>query len=69
MARNRLLFAKRNISIPQRYLTYSYLIGIVAIRDIVKSLLCHRPDLSKATLKGLRDFTNSQFSILNSQFE
>jgi len=69
MARNRLLFAKRNISSPQKYLTYSYLIAIVAIRDIVKSLLCHRPDLAKATLKGLRDFTNSQFSILNSQFE
>ncbi|MBQ3769713.1 MAG: glycosyltransferase family 2 protein [Prevotella sp.] len=69
MTRNRLLFAKRNISSPQKYLTYSYLIAIVAIRDIVKSLLCHRPDLAKATLKGLRDFTNSQFSILNSQFE
>ena len=56
MTRNRLLFAKRNISIPQKYLTYSYLIVIVALRDVLKSLLCHRPDLSKATLKGLRDF-------------
>ena len=56
MTRNRLLFAKRNISIPQKYLTYSYLIGIVAIRDIVKSLLHHRPDLAQATLKGLHDF-------------
>lgn len=69
MTRNRLLFAKRNISSPQKYLTYGYLIGIVALRDIIKSLLSHRPDLAKATLKGLRDFTNSQFSILNSQFE
>ena len=69
MTRNRLLFAKRNISIPQKYLTYSYLIGIVALRDILKSLLHHRPDLAKATLKGLSDFINSQFSILNSQFE
>ena len=66
MARNRLLFAKRNISIPQRYLTYSYLIGIVAIRDIVKSLLCHRPDLSKATLKGLYD---SSLFILHSSLK
>ena len=56
MTRNRLLFAKRNICIPQRYLTYCYLIAIVALRDILKSLLCHRPDLAKATLKGLRDF-------------
>ena len=69
MTRNRLLFAKRNINSPQKYLTYSYLIAIVAFRDILKSLLCHRPDLSKATLKGLSDFINSQFSILNSQFE
>lgn len=56
MTRNRLLFAKRNISIPQKYLTYCYLIAIVALRDILKSLLCHRPDLAQATLKGLRDF-------------
>ena len=56
MTRNRLLFAKRNINIPQRYLTYCYLIAIVAFRDILKSLLCHRPDLAKATFKGLRDF-------------
>ncbi len=69
ITRNRLLFAKRNISSPQKYLTYCYLIAIVALRDILKFLLCHRPDLGQATLKGLHDFTNSQFSILNSQFE
>ena len=56
MTRNRLLFAKRNISIPQKYLTYCYLIAIVALRDILKFLLHHRSDLAKATLKGLRDF-------------
>ena len=56
MTRNRLLFAKRNISIPQRYLTYLYLIAIVALRDVLKFLLCQRPDLAKATFKGLRDF-------------
>ena len=67
MTRNRLLFAKRNISSPQRYLTYCYLIGIVALRDIQKFLLCHRPDLAKATLKGLRDFIalNFQLSTFN----
>jgi GT2 family glycosyltransferase len=63
MTRNRLLFAKRNISNPQKYLTYSYLIGIVALRDIIKSLLCHRPDLAKATLKGLRDFITFNFHL------
>jgi len=63
MTRNRLFFAKRNISRPQRYLTYSYLIAIVALRDILKSLLCHRPDLAKSTLKGLRDFITFNFQL------
>ena len=63
MTRNRLLFAKRNISSPQKYLTYCYLIAIVALRDILKSLLCHRPDLAKATLKGLRDFITFNFHL------
>ena len=63
MTRNRLLFAKRNISSPQRYLTYCYLIAIVAFRDIFKSLLCYRPDLTKATLKGLRDFITLNFKL------
>ncbi len=66
MTRNRLLFAKRNISSPQRYLTYSYLIGIVALRDILKALLSHRPDLSKATFKGLYD---SSLFILHSSLK
>ena len=66
MTRNRLLFAKRNISIPQRFLTYCYLITIVALRDILKSLLCHRPDLVKATLKGLYD---SSLFILHSSLK
>lgn len=57
MTRNRLLFAKRNISSPQKYLTYCYLIAIVTFRDILKFLLHHHPDLAKATLKGLRDFS------------
>ena len=63
MTRNRLLFAKRNISSPQKYLTYSYLIAIVAFRDVVKFLFCHRPDLAKATLKGLRDFITLNFHL------
>lgn len=63
MTRNRLLFAKRNINSPQKYLTYSYLIAIVAFRDVVKFLFCHRPDLAKATLKGLRDFITLNFHL------
>ena len=56
MTRNRLLFAKRNINSPQRHLTYLYLIVIVVTRDIIKYTLHRRPDLAKATFKGLRDF-------------
>ena len=63
MTRNRLIFAKRNISSPQRYLTYCYLIAIVALRDIMKSTLHRRPDLAKATLKGLRDFITLNFKL------
>ena len=57
MTRNRLLFAKRNIGCPQRYLTYLYLIIIVTTRDIIKYTLHRRSDLIKATIKGLRDFS------------
>lgn len=57
ITRNRLLFAKRNINSPHKYLTYLYLIGIVALRDILKLLFHHRPDLAQATLKGIRDFS------------
>ena len=56
ITRNRLLFAKRNINSPQKYLTYLYLIGIVALRDIIKYTFQRRPNLAKATLKGLYDF-------------
>ena len=56
ITRNRLLFAKRNINSPQKYLTYLYLIGVVALRDIIKYTFHHRPDLAQATLKGLYDF-------------
>ena len=56
ITRNRLLFAKRNIKSPQKYLTYLYLSGIVALRDIIKYTFQRRPNLAKATLKGLYDF-------------
>ena len=57
ITRNRLLFVKRNNPNVTRYLSYLYLIGIVALRDILKSLFHRRPDLAKATLKGIRDFS------------
>ena len=67
ITRNRLLFAKRNINSPQKYLTYLYLIGIVALRDIIKYALHRRPDLAQATLKGICDFIFTPHSTLNNQ--
>jgi hypothetical protein len=56
ISRNRLLYAKRNILGFRRYVTYCYLMGTVAPKDIVKHLLCGRTDLVKAILRGIRDF-------------
>ena len=57
ITRNRLLFVKRNNPNATRYLSFLYLIGIVALRDIIKYALHHRSDLAKATLKGIRDLS------------
>ena len=67
ITRNRLLLVKRNFTGIKKYLAYTYLQMIVATRDIIKYLIKGRMDLLKSTIKGLRDFNNSQFSILNSQ--
>ena len=56
LTRNRLLFAKRNIQGIQKYITYCYLIGIVAVRDIMKHAIKGNPTLLRATYKGIRDF-------------
>jgi len=69
ITRNRLLFVRRNIQGLEKHLSYIYIIGIVGLKDLLKSLLRRRPDLAQATIKGIRDFMHSQFSILNSQFK
>ena len=56
IARNRLLFASRNCKGIERYATYCYLIGVVAVRDIFCHLLRRQSDLAKATLHGISDF-------------
>ena len=56
ITRNRLLFAQRNCPANTRLLSYLYLIGIVAVKDILKFTIQQRPDLAKATLKGIRQF-------------
>ena len=62
ITRNRLLLVKRNFKGLKKYLAYTYLQMVVATRDIIKYLLKGRIDLLKATIYGLRDFNNNQFS-------
>ena len=67
ITRNRLLFVKRNNLSATRFLSYTYLIGIVACRDMLKYMLQCRIDLAKAALRGIHDFlTNSQLITHNS---
>ena len=69
ITRNRLLLVKRNYKGFNKYLSYIYLIGIVGLRDIIKYSLTRKAKLKKAVLKGLKDFFNCQFSIINSQLD
>ena len=67
ITRNRLLFVKRNNLSATRFLSYIYLIGIVACRDILKYMLQCRIDLAKAALRGIHDFLiRPQLSTHNS---
>lgn len=64
ITRNRLLLVKRNYKGINKYLSYIYLIGIVAPRDIIKFTLQGRLDLIKAVYRGIKTF-NSQISSVN----
>jgi GT2 family glycosyltransferase len=56
LTRNRLLFVMRNNKQTSRYLSYIYLIAIVGLKEIVKYTIQKRPDLAKATMKGIHHF-------------
>ncbi len=56
ITRNRLLFVQRNNKDVSRYITYLYLIVLVAGRDMFKYTLQGRGDLAKATIKGISHF-------------
>ena len=58
ITRNRLLFVQRNNPTFSRYLSYGYLIGMVAVKDMLKYCIKRRPDLALATIKGIRHFFN-----------
>ncbi len=63
LTRNRLLFVKRNIQGINKYITLCYLIGIVAIRDIIKYAFKRKAGLVSATIKGIHDFANLKFPL------
>ena len=62
ITRNRLLFVKRNYQGICKYLSYIYLIGLVAPRDILKYTFQGRLDLVKAVCRGILSF---HLSLLN----
>ena len=68
ITRNRLLLVKRNWKSFTKYISYFYLIILVASRDIIKNTIKGHFVHAKAIIKGICDFNNSQFSVLNFQF-
>ena len=56
ITRNRLLLVKRNWKGIEKYLSYIYLIGIVANRDLLKYAIKNQWSLFKATNCGICDF-------------
>ncbi len=60
ITRNRLLLVKRNWHGLTKYISFTYLIGIVTSRDIINYLLQRNINLLKATLNGIKDFIFKQ---------
>lgn len=68
ITRNRLLLVKRNWRGFTKYISYFYLIILVASREIIKYTIKGHFVHVKAIIKGILGFNNSHFSVLNSQF-
>ena len=64
ITRNRLLLVKRNWKGITKYLSYCYLICIVAFRNIFKYTIFAQWSLLKAVIHGIKDFPST--STLNS---
>ena len=60
LTRNRLLLVRRNPREFNKTLAYIYLIGVVALRDILKYTLIGRYDLLKAIFRALGHFIYKQ---------
>jgi GT2 family glycosyltransferase len=61
LTRNRLLFARRNISRPMRWLNYLYLLGPVLLRDTTDYLLRMKMTHLKYTWAGCLDFLTGKY--------
>ena len=64
ITRNRLLLVKRNWNGLSKRITYLYLIGIVATKDVLKYAIQGQWSLLKAVIRGIKDFPSA--STLNS---
>lgn len=62
ITRNRLLFVKRNNRDAIHYISYLYLISIVALKDIIKYTIQRKPKLTKAVIRGIYHFLKSYAS-------
>ena len=62
LTRNRLLFVKRNIQGLRRYITYTYLLFVVALRDICRYIFHRQINLASAAIKGIFNFQLSTFN-------
>ena len=62
LTRNRLLLVKRNIQGARKYITYAYLLLIVAPRDICRYIMHRQFNLASATIKGIFNFQLSSFN-------
>ena len=56
ITRNRLLFAQRNLQGAVKYISYLYLISLVATRDMLKYTFLRRWDLVRATTRSIVSF-------------
>ena len=62
ITRNRLLLVKRNWNGLSKYISYLYLISIVAIRDIIRYSLRGQFNLANSVIKGIFNFQSSIFN-------
>ncbi len=63
--RNRLLYARRNRTIPQRWLSYLYQLAIVYPKECLRNLMHNRAELLIWRTRGIIDFLLNRDSFLN----